>query len=48
MNAPHEDAVEFSKISKKENRLYVGNLSYDVKYGDLTEFMRTGGWSITV
>ncbi|KAG8849121.1 hypothetical protein FRB96_000907 [Tulasnella sp. 330] len=43
MNAPHEDAVEFSKISKKENRLYVGNLSYDVKYGDMIEFMRPVG-----
>ena len=44
MNAPHEDAVEFAKISKRENRVYVGNLSYDVKYGDLIEFMRGGGW----
>jgi hypothetical protein len=33
-----------SKNSKKENRVYVGNLSYDVKYGDLMEFMRGGGW----
>jgi len=44
VNAPHEDAVEFAKISKRENRVYVGNLSYDVKYGDLIEFMRGGGW----
>ena len=44
MNAPHEEAVEFSKISKRENRVYVGNLSYDVKYRDLMEFMRGGGW----
>ena len=43
MNAPHEEAVEFSKISKRENRVYVGNLSYDVKYRDLMEFMRGGG-----
>lgn len=43
MNAPHEDAVEFAKISKRENRVYVGNLSYDVKYGDLIEFMRGAG-----
>jgi len=43
MNADHEEAVEFSKISKKENRVYVGNLSYDVKYGDLMEFMRGAG-----
>ena len=44
MNAPHEDAVEFAKQSKRENRVYVGNLSYDVKYRDLMEFMRGGGW----
>ncbi|TFY75194.1 hypothetical protein EWM64_g8817 [Hericium alpestre] len=43
MNAPHEEAVEFSKISKRENRVYVGNLSYDVKYRDLMEFMRGAG-----
>lgn len=24
--------------------MYVGNLSYDVKYRDLIEFMRGGGW----
>ncbi len=44
MNAPHEEAVEFAKQSKRENRVYVGNLSYDVKYRDLMEFMRGGGW----
>ncbi|RXW23947.1 hypothetical protein EST38_g1928 [Candolleomyces aberdarensis] len=43
MNAPHEEAVEFAKISKRENRVYVGNLSYDVKYRDLMEFMRGAG-----
>ena len=43
MNAPHEEAVEFAKHSKRENRVYVGNLSYDVKYRDLMEFMRGGG-----
>ena len=43
MNAPHEDAVEFAKQSKRENRVYVGNLRYDVKYRDLMEFMRGGG-----
>ena len=46
MNADHEEAVEFAKISKRENRVYVGNLSYDVKYRDLMEFMRGGGWGI--
>lgn len=44
MNADHEEAVEFAKISKRENRVYVGNLSYDVKFRDLMEFMRGGGW----
>ena len=43
MNASHEEAVEFAKQSKRENRVYVGNLSYDVKYRDLMEFMRGGG-----
>lgn len=36
--------MEFAKVSKRENRVYVGNLSYDVKYRDLMEFMRGGGW----
>ena len=44
MNTNDEEAVEFSKTSKRENRVYVGNLSYDVKYRDLMEFMRGGGW----
>ena len=48
MNAPHEEAVEFAKISKRENRVYVGNLSYDVKYRDLLEFMRGGGWKMDI
>ncbi|KAL0959773.1 hypothetical protein HGRIS_011463 [Hohenbuehelia grisea] len=43
INAEHEEAVEFAKISKRENRVYVGNLSYDVKYRDLIEFMRGAG-----
>ena len=46
MNAPHEEAVEFAKQSKRENRVYVGNLSYDVKYRDLMEFMRGGGLGV--
>lgn len=45
MNAPHEEAVEFAKVSQRENRVYVGNLAYDVRYRDLMEFMRGGGWS---
>ncbi|KAJ7485799.1 hypothetical protein FB451DRAFT_1231092 [Mycena latifolia] len=43
MNADHEEAVEFAKISKRENRVYVGNLSYEVRYRDLMEFMRGAG-----
>jgi RNA recognition motif-containing protein len=43
MNADHAEAVEFAKLSKRENRVYVGNLSYDVRYRDLIEFMRGGG-----
>ena len=43
MNAPHEEAVEFAKESRRERRVYVGNLSYDTKYRDLIEFMRGGG-----
>ncbi|KAF5310869.1 hypothetical protein D9619_007686 [Psilocybe cf. subviscida] len=46
MNADHEEAVEFAKISKRENRVYVGNLSYDVKYRDLMEFMRGAAYWI--
>ena len=42
MNADHAEAIKFSKISNRKNRVYVGNLSYDVKYGDLLEFMRPG------
>ncbi|KAJ7653345.1 hypothetical protein DFH06DRAFT_1093715 [Mycena polygramma] len=43
MNADHEEAVEFSKVSKREHRVYVGNLSYEVRYRDLMEFMRGAG-----
>lgn len=47
MNAEPDEALEFSKISKRENRVYVGNLSYEVRYRDLMEFMRGGGWGIS-
>ncbi|KAH8113822.1 hypothetical protein DFH11DRAFT_1509965 [Phellopilus nigrolimitatus] len=43
INADHDEAMEMSKQSKRENRVYVGNLSYDVKYRDLMEFMRGAG-----
>ena len=42
MNTPHEEAVEFAKQSKQENRVCVGNLSYDVKYRDPIDFTRGG------
>lgn len=43
MNAPPEEAEAHSKVSKRENRLYVGNLAYDVSYKDLADFMSGGG-----
>ncbi|PAV15283.1 RNA-binding domain-containing [Pyrrhoderma noxium] len=43
INADPEEALEWSKQSKRENRVYVGNLSYDVRYRDLMEFMRGAG-----
>ena len=44
MNAPAEEAEAHSKVSQKENRLYVGNLAYDVNYKDLADFMSGGGF----
>lgn len=35
-------AHEAAQRSKKENRVYVGNLSYDVKWNILKDFMREG------
>ena len=42
MNAPHEEVIEFVKRGGRENRVYVDNLSYDVKYRDPIEFTRGG------
>ncbi|WVO15019.1 hypothetical protein L204_102662 [Cryptococcus depauperatus] len=39
MNAPASEAEAHAKVSKRENRLYVGNLAYDVNYKDLATFM---------
>ncbi|KAK4051148.1 g-strand binding protein [Microbotryomycetes sp. JL201] len=36
-------ANEAARNSKKENRVYVGNLSYAVKWNDLKDFMREAG-----
>jgi hypothetical protein len=38
-------ASEAAKRSKKECRVYVGNLAYGVKWNDLKDFMREGGSS---
>ncbi|KDE07072.1 hypothetical protein, variant [Microbotryum lychnidis-dioicae p1A1 Lamole] len=35
-------AIEASKHSKKENRVYITNLSFNVKWNDLKDFMREG------
>jgi hypothetical protein len=42
MNAPAEEAEAHAKVSKRENRLYIGNLAYDVNYRDLEAFMKPG------
>lgn len=44
MNAPAEEAEAHAKISKRENRIYVGNLAYDCNYKDLEKFMKGGGF----
>lgn len=38
------DAAEMARSSNKERRVYVGNLSYEVRSENLTEFMRSGEW----
>jgi RNA recognition motif-containing protein len=43
MNAPAEEAEAHAKVSKRENRLYVGNLAYDCNYKDLEAFIKPGG-----
>ena len=35
-------AAEAAKRSHKENRVYVGNLSFQVRWNDLKDFMREG------
>lgn len=45
-------ANEAAKRSKKDCRVYVGNLSFGVKWNDLKDFMREGGsflsvWSVS-
>jgi len=47
MNAPADEADAHAKISKRENRIYVGNLAYDCNYKDLEKFMRGGGFGFS-
>ncbi len=42
MNAPPSAAEAHARVSRRENRLYVGNLKYEVTYKDLEKFMRQG------
>ncbi|KLT45840.1 hypothetical protein CC85DRAFT_281993 [Cutaneotrichosporon oleaginosum] len=42
MNAPPAEAEAHARVSRRENRLYVGNLKYEVTYKDLERFMRQG------
>jgi hypothetical protein len=44
MNATIEEAEAHAKQSIKENRVYVGNLSYTTTYKDLEKFCKKGGW----
>lgn len=46
MNAPAEEAEAHAKVSKRENRIYVGNLAYDVNYKDLEKFMSGAGGTV--
>jgi hypothetical protein len=36
------EAINASQRSQKECRVYVGNLAYEVKWGQLKDFMRRG------
>lgn len=44
MNAPAEEGEAHAKVSKRENRLYIGNLAYDCNYKDLEKFMKGGAF----
>jgi hypothetical protein len=48
MNAPTEEAEAHAKVSKRENRLYIGNLAYDCNYKDLEKFMAGGELAVTL
>ena len=40
-------AAEAAKRSVRENRVYVGNLSFQVRWNDLKDFMREGEGSFS-
>lgn len=46
MNAPREEAEAHAKVSVKENRVYIGNLTYATTYRDLWDFMQEGGFLV--
>jgi RNA recognition motif-containing protein len=43
-NAPAEEATAHAAVSQRENRVYVGNLSYECRYKDLENFMTDGAF----
>ncbi|ORX37631.1 hypothetical protein BD324DRAFT_578776 [Kockovaella imperatae] len=46
INAPQEEAEAHAKVSKRENRLYIGNLAYDCNYKDLKKYMEGAGGEV--
>lgn len=42
------EANEAAKKSKKNCRVYVGNLAFGVKWNDLKDFMRDGGFMFSL
>ena len=48
MNPPPAECEAHARVSRRENRLYVGNLSYDCTYNDLSKFMSGGAFAFRV
>ncbi|BEI90470.1 uncharacterized protein CcaverHIS019_0305400 [Cutaneotrichosporon cavernicola] len=46
MNAPVGVAEAHTRVSRRENRLYVGNLKYEVTFKDLERFMGQAGGEV--
>ena len=44
--APKQDMSAMRENSQQDRRVYVGNLSYDVKWHHLKDFMRQGSWHL--